>query len=57
MYPEHRECATVFFSDIVGFTVISSSLAPEKISDMLHRCGESEREGGREGERERERES
>jgi len=35
--PEKRECVTIFFSDIVGFTNISSQLAPEKISEMLDR--------------------
>ncbi|EDQ85134.1 uncharacterized protein MONBRDRAFT_34366 [Monosiga brevicollis MX1] len=35
--PEHHECVTIFFSDIVGFTDISGSLAPEKVSDMLDR--------------------
>merc|ERR1712188_84645 len=35
--PEHHECVTVFFSDIVGFTNISSSLNPVKVSEMLDR--------------------
>jgi serine/threonine protein kinase/class 3 adenylate cyclase len=35
--PERRECVTIFFSDIVGFTVISGTLDPEKVSMMLHR--------------------
>jgi class 3 adenylate cyclase len=35
--PENHECVTIFFSDIVGFTDISSSLDPMKISDMLDR--------------------
>lgn len=35
--PEKRDSVTIFFSDIVGFTNISSQLAPEKISDMLDR--------------------
>jgi class 3 adenylate cyclase len=35
--PEHRECVTIFFSDIVGFTDISSQLDPLKVSEMLHR--------------------
>ena len=35
--PEHHDCVTIFFSDIVGFTTISSELPPEKVSDMLHR--------------------
>jgi class 3 adenylate cyclase len=35
--PERRECVTIFFSDIVGFTVISGTLDPEKVSTMLHR--------------------
>ncbi|EKX39364.1 hypothetical protein GUITHDRAFT_89122 [Guillardia theta CCMP2712] len=37
VYPEHRDCVTIFFSDIVSFTDISSTLPPEKISDMLDR--------------------
>ncbi|KAI2505827.1 guanylate cyclase [Fragilaria crotonensis] len=35
--PELREMVTIFFSDIVGFTRISSSLPPIKVSDMLDR--------------------
>lgn len=35
--PESREVVTIFFSDIVGFTTISSTLSPLKISDMLDR--------------------
>jgi len=35
--PERRDCVTIFFSDIVGFTVISSTLDPEKVSTMLDR--------------------
>lgn len=35
--PEHRDCVTIFFSDIVGFTDISSALEPQKVSDMLGR--------------------
>ena len=35
--PETREIVTIFFSDIVGFTEISSNLPPLKISDMLDR--------------------
>eukprot|EP00934_Nitzschia_sp_Nitz4_P006330 Nitzschia sp. Nitz4//scaffold24_size164493//113881//116306//NITZ4_002340-RA/size164493-processed-gene-0.240-mRNA-1//-1//CDS//3329544150//6320//frame0 len=35
--PENHECVTIFFSDIVGFTNISSELDPLKISDMLDR--------------------
>jgi guanylate cyclase len=35
--PELRETVTIFFSDIVGFTHISSSLPPIKVSDMLDR--------------------
>jgi len=35
--PERRDCVTIFFSDIVGFTTISSNLDPEQVSKMLHR--------------------
>lgn len=35
--PTVRDIVTLFFSDIVGFTTISSSLPPIKISDMLDR--------------------
>jgi Adenylate and Guanylate cyclase catalytic domain len=35
--PENHELVTIFFSDIVGFTDISSKLDPLKISDMLDR--------------------
>mmetsp|Transcript_73488 Transcript_73488/g.239093 ORF Transcript_73488/g.239093 Transcript_73488/m.239093 type:complete len:915 (+) Transcript_73488:919-3663(+) len=35
--PESRDCVTIFFSDIVGFTDISSTLEPQKVSDMLGR--------------------
>lgn len=35
--PMLRDCVTVFFSDIVGFTEIASILSPMKVSDMLDR--------------------
>ena len=35
--PEYRDCVTIFFSDVVSFTEISSKLSPLKISDMLDR--------------------
>lgn len=35
--PEHFDCVTVFFSDIVGFTDISRQLAPEDVMKMLNR--------------------
>ena len=34
---EHHDMVTIFFSDIVGFTEISSSLEPRQIADMLGR--------------------
>jgi len=39
--PERKECVTIFFSDIVGFTTISSALHPEKVSEMLNRLYEA----------------
>lgn len=35
--PENHDMVTIFFSDIVGFTDISSKLDPLQISDMLDR--------------------
>jgi serine/threonine protein kinase len=35
--PQHFDCVTIFFSDIVGFTSISAELSPLKVSDMLDR--------------------
>lgn len=35
--PEHHESVTVFFSDIVGYTTISSTLPAAKVSNMLDR--------------------
>ena len=35
--PEHHECVTIFFSDIVGFTVISQKIGPMKVAKMLDR--------------------
>lgn len=35
--PEHHDCVSVFFSDIVGFTRITASLSMLKVSDMLDR--------------------
>jgi serine/threonine protein kinase len=34
---EHKDCVTIFFCDIVGFTEISSTLDPHKIANMLDR--------------------
>mmetsp|Transcript_12669 Transcript_12669/g.24641 ORF Transcript_12669/g.24641 Transcript_12669/m.24641 type:complete len:234 (+) Transcript_12669:31-732(+) len=34
---DRRECATVLFADIVGFTTLSSVLESHQVSDMLHR--------------------
>lgn len=34
---EQKDMATIFFSDIVGFTEISSILEPKKVADMLDR--------------------
>lgn len=35
--PDKRENVGVFFSDIVGFTTLSSSLSPAQVTDMLDR--------------------
>lgn len=35
--PDHREEVTIFFSDIVGFTNISTEMEPQKVANMLHR--------------------
>ncbi|CAB9525328.1 Receptor-type guanylate cyclase gcy [Seminavis robusta] len=34
---EHKDSVTIFFSDIVGFTTISSELEPRKVARMLDR--------------------
>lgn len=34
---EHKDCVTIFFSDIVGFTTISSNLEPRKVAALLDR--------------------
>ena len=35
--PEHRDEVTIFFSDIVGFTTLSSTMPPRKVAKMLDR--------------------
>jgi len=35
--PERKECVTLFFSDIVGFTTIASTLDPTMVSQLLNR--------------------
>ncbi|KAI2500710.1 guanylate cyclase [Fragilaria crotonensis] len=35
--PQHFDCVTIFFSDIVSFTEICHKLTPLKVSDMLDR--------------------
>jgi class 3 adenylate cyclase len=35
--PDRVDLATMFFSDIVGFTTISSKLTPDQVSDLLDR--------------------
>ena len=35
--PDRVEMATMFFSDIVGFTSISAKISPDQVSDMLDR--------------------
>ena len=34
---EHRDCVTIFFSDIVGFTSLSSTMDPRKVANLLDR--------------------
>ncbi len=35
--PEEHDCVTIYFSDIVGFTTISSNLSAQEVSEMLDR--------------------
>lgn len=35
--PEHHDCVTIYFSDIVGFTRISTMLSAAQVSDLLDR--------------------
>ena len=35
--PEHFDCVSIFFSDICGFTTLSSRMTPMKVSNMLDR--------------------
>eukprot|EP00934_Nitzschia_sp_Nitz4_P006661 Nitzschia sp. Nitz4//scaffold85_size83877//9444//12857//NITZ4_005217-RA/size83877-processed-gene-0.133-mRNA-1//-1//CDS//3329559101//6651//frame0 len=35
--PEHKDCITLFFSDIVGFTDMSAQLEPGKVAALLDR--------------------
>ena len=35
--PQHHQCVTVFFSDIVSYADIAAELSPTKLSDMLDR--------------------
>ena len=35
--PEHKEMVTVYFSDIVGFTKLSSTIDSSKVTDLLQR--------------------
>ena len=34
---EHKDCVTIFFSDIVGFTSMSARLDPRKVANLLDR--------------------
>jgi len=35
--PEHFDCVTIYFCDIVGFTTIAGTLSPGKVSNLLDR--------------------
>jgi guanylate cyclase len=35
--PEHKECVTIFFSDIIGFTELASAMDPRKVAGMISR--------------------
>jgi len=35
--PEHHDCVTIFFSDVVGYTKLSSTMTPIKVSNMIDR--------------------
>ena len=35
--PEFKSCVSIFFSDVVGFTDISSKLQPQKVARLLDR--------------------
>ena len=43
-FPPRLSSVTVFFSDIVGYTDISSQLPAEKVMNMLNRCGPTQAE-------------
>ena len=35
--PEHHDCVSIYFSDIAGFTKLSSTLSAAEVSDLLDR--------------------
>ena len=35
--PSHHDCVTIFFSDIVGYTELASTMEPRKVANMLDR--------------------